>query len=55
MDDLGDVTMPNINALVWGKTFLIGSVLNSLIAGLLAYFLFLLAYERMRLPAIRTW
>lgn len=55
VDDLGDVTMPNINALVWGKTFAIGSVLNSLIAGLLAYFLFLLAYERVRLPAIRTW
>ena len=55
VDDLGDVTMPNINALVWGKTFAICSVLNSLITGLLAYFLFLLAYERVRLPSIRTW
>ena len=53
VDDLEDVTTQNINALVWGKTFALGSVINSVIAALLAYFLFLLAYERIRPVALR--
>lgn len=53
VDDLEDVTVTNINALVWGKTFAIGSVINSFIAALLAYFLFLLVYERIRPGALR--
>lgn len=53
VDDLDDVTVQTVNALVWGQTFAIGSLLNSLIFGLAAYFLFLLAYERLRPHAIR--
>ncbi|MFZ4682135.1 MAG: DUF2062 domain-containing protein [Terrimicrobiaceae bacterium] len=53
VDDLEDVTVTNINALVWGKTFAIGSVINSLLAALAAYFLFLLVYERIRPGALR--
>ncbi len=54
IDDLGDVTPQTVNALVWGQTFAIGSVLNSLIAGLTAYFLFLFAYEKLR-PRALHW
>lgn len=52
LDDLYDVTPQTVNALVWGKTFAIGSVINSLIFGLIAYFFFLFAYERTRPGAI---
>jgi len=54
IDDLGDVTPQTVNALVWGQTFAIGSVLNSLVAGLAAYFLFLFAYEKLR-PRALPW
>lgn len=53
IDDLDDITPQTVNALVWGQTFAIGSVLNSLIAGLAAYFLFLFAYERIRPRALQ--
>lgn len=53
VDDLGDVTAQTVCALVWGKTFAIGAVINSLLAGFAAYFFFLLVYQRIRLPALR--
>jgi uncharacterized protein len=52
VDDMGDVTPQTINALVWGQTFALGALLNSMVFGLAAYFIFLLAYERIKLPAL---
>jgi uncharacterized protein (DUF2062 family) len=51
--DLGDVTPHTISRLVWGQTFLIGSLINSLLAATAAYFAFLLLYERVRPHALR--
>ena len=53
VDQLDDVTPHTVNALVWGQTFAIGSVINSLIVGVVAYFLFLALYARLRVPALR--
>lgn len=54
VDDIYDVTPQTVNALVWGQTFAIGSIINSLIFGLLAYFFFLFTYERTR-PRATQW
>ena len=53
VDDLGDITLQTVNRLVWGQTFLIGSLINSLIAATAAYFAFLLLYQRIRPHALR--
>lgn len=53
VEDMGDVTTKSIDALVWGKTFLIGAVLNSLFFGGLAYAGFLLLYARVQPSALR--
>ncbi len=53
LDHLEDVTVQTVCALVWGKTFAIGAIMNGAFAGLAAYFLFLLAYERCRPQALR--
>lgn len=53
VDDLGDVTVQTVSRLVWGKTFLIGSFINSVIAATIAYFAFLLLFQRVRPHAIR--
>lgn len=54
VDDLDDVTVPNMCALAWGQTFAIGSVINSVIAATVAYFGFLVLYQRIR-PAALRW
>jgi len=53
VEEMGDVTPQSIDALVWGQTFLIGAVLNSLIFGGLAYVGFLLLYARVQPFALR--
>lgn len=53
VDDLGDVTPVTIDALVWGRTFAIGAAVNGTLAALAAYVLFLLAYDRLKAPALR--
>ena len=53
VDELDDVTPQVVSALVWGKTFAIGAIVNCLITSVAAYFLFLLAYERIRPVALR--
>ncbi len=53
VDDLEDVTPQTVSALVWGQTFAVGAVVNSLLVSLAAYFLFLAAYGRVREPALR--
>ncbi len=53
VDELCDVTPQAVGALVWGKTFAIGAIVNSLVASAAAYFLFLFAYERIRPVVLR--
>jgi uncharacterized protein len=52
VDELEDVTERTMNALLWGKTFAIGAIVNSLLAILVSYLLFLLIFERVRTPAL---
>lgn len=52
VDELCDVTPQVVSALVWGKTFAIGAIVNCLVTSVAAYFLFLLAYERIRPVAL---
>lgn len=53
VDDLEDVTERTMSALLWGKTFAIGAVVNSVAAIAASYFLFLLLFDRIRLPTLR--
>ena len=53
VDELEDVTERTMNALLWGKTFAIGAIVNSLIAIVVSYLLFLLLFERVRTPALK--
>lgn len=53
VDELEDVTPRTIDALVWGQTFAVGAIVNSLIAGAVAYVTFLALYERLRPHALR--
>ena len=41
-----------MEALVWGQTFTWGAVVNSVVVGLVIYVLILLAYGRVRPPAL---
>lgn len=52
IDELDDVTEKSINALVWGQTFTFGAVVNSLLAGLSAYFVLRLVYRQIRPGAL---
>lgn len=54
IEDLDDVTEEAVGALVWGKAFMVGSVVNILVAGLLVYVLMLMAYQPMRGPAMKS-
>jgi uncharacterized protein len=53
IDDREDVTERTMSALLWRKTFAIGAIVNSLIAILISYLLFLLMFERVRRPALK--
>jgi hypothetical protein len=54
LDEFEDVTERTISTLVWGSTFAIGALINSLIVGLTVYFLLLLLYDRHR-PKALEW
>ncbi len=54
IDDLGDVTTESVSALVWGKTFVVGSVINMLVVGLAVYALMLVLYLPLR-PRMVQW
>ena len=54
VDELDQVTEKTVHALEWGKTFLVGAVGNSVIVGLLVYFLLRLVYTRVR-PGALSW
>jgi hypothetical protein len=48
IDDLDDVTTRTMDALVWGKAFTFGAVINSVLVGVVVYTLLRLFYEQMR-------
>lgn len=50
--EVGDVTEKTIDALVWGKTFMAGALLNSLGVGLFVYYLLRLVYAKIRPRAL---
>lgn len=52
IDEPEDITRKTIDALVWGKTFLTGALINSLVAGLITYFILRLIYEKIRPSAL---
>ncbi|MHC1768242.1 MAG: DUF2062 domain-containing protein [Verrucomicrobiia bacterium] len=54
VDEVDDVTNASLDALVWGKTFLVGSIWNSLVVGLFVYLLLRLLYTRIR-PGALAW
>jgi uncharacterized protein (DUF2062 family) len=48
VEDLEDVTQKTVNALVWGRSFMVGAVLNSLIAGTAVYLTLRAVYRQIR-------
>lgn len=48
VEDVDDLTESKMSALVWGKTFTVGAVLNSLLVGLLFYGALRLLYAGVR-------
>lgn len=48
IDDLEDVTERNMRRLMWGPAFMVGAILNGLLAGLMAYGVILAFYRRLR-------
>lgn len=52
LDELADVTDKAMSALVWGRTFTVGAILNSLVVGAVVYLLLRLAYEKTRPAAL---
>lgn len=54
VDELADVTEQTVDALVWGKTFMAGALVNAALAGLAVYLLLRLLYARVR-PAALAW
>lgn len=54
VDELDDVTPQAISALVWGQTFAVGAIINSVLAGAISYIAFLLLYERIK-PRALDW
>jgi uncharacterized protein (DUF2062 family) len=52
IDEFDDVTERTIDALVWGKTFTVGAIVNSVIAGLTVYILLRSIYHEVRPGAL---
>jgi uncharacterized protein len=46
--EVGDVTQKTVEALVWGKTFMMGAIFNILLVGVSVYCLLRLIYARIR-------
>lgn len=51
--DLADAYSAGGQALLWGKTFLIGSVINGVATSVATYFLFLALYRKIQVPALQ--
>lgn len=54
VDDVGDLTPTTIDAVLWGKTFAVGTLINASLAAALAYVLVRAAFPRVRPAALRS-
>jgi uncharacterized protein (DUF2062 family) len=54
LQDPSEVTEKTIDALVWGKNFTVGAIVNSLLVALAAYLLLRLIYHEIR-PGALAW
>lgn len=54
VEEVADLTEQTVSQLVWGQTFVLGAVVNSLVIGLVSYVLMLLLYGKLR-PALLEW
>lgn len=52
LEGLSEVTDKTMNALVWGRTFTVGAILNSVACGAIVYLLLRLLYEKTRPGAL---
>ncbi|HPW80548.1 MAG TPA: DUF2062 domain-containing protein [Verrucomicrobiota bacterium] len=52
IDEFGDVNEKTMDALMWGQTFTLGSIVNSALAGLTAYLILRLLYRQIRPGAL---
>lgn len=52
IEELEDVTEKTMDALVWGQTFTVGAVVNSLLVGLMVYVALRLVYRQIRPGAL---
>ncbi len=52
IDEFDDVNEKTMNALMWGQTFTLGSIVNSALAGLTAYLILRLIYRQIRPGAL---
>lgn len=52
VDELEDVTEKTVSALVWGKTFMAGAVVNGLVGGLISYAAVFYTHSRLRPKAL---
>jgi uncharacterized protein (DUF2062 family) len=53
IDEVGDVTTESVSALMWGKTFMLGTVINMVVVGLAVYAVMLLVYLPVRPRAVQ--
>lgn len=52
VDEVADVTETTINAVMWGKTFLLGATVNGLATGVVAYIAMLALYRKVQPHAV---
>lgn len=52
VDDLAEVNEKTMLALMWGQNFMVGAVVNAVLAGLVVYLLWRLAYHEIRPGAL---
>ncbi|HMP84651.1 MAG TPA: DUF2062 domain-containing protein [Verrucomicrobiota bacterium] len=48
VEEVGDVTEKTVGALVWGKTFTVGAIINCIVVGLFVYYSLRLMYAKIR-------
>lgn len=54
VDDVSDINEKSMNALMWGKSFILGMSVNIILAGLISYIIVFFLHARLR-PAVLAW
>lgn len=54
VDDISDINEKSMDALMWGKSFIIGMSVNIVLAGLISYIIVFFLHSRLR-PAVLAW